>query len=65
MAQTVRLTDCEVRIIDEVRKVARLANEWKVEIIGGTAHSRTTYSIRPTPYYRLESKDGLSLAVDD
>ena len=62
---TWQLTVWEGRVIEELRKLERLTNEWRLEVLGSFQHGKRTYAIRPTPFYRVEPKEPLSLAVDD
>ena len=62
---TWQLTAWEGRIIEELRKLERQANEWRLEVIGSFQHGKRAYSLRPTPYLRVEPREPLSLAVDD
>lgn len=59
------LTGVEGRVVEEMRKLSRQANEWRLEIIGSVSHGQVVISLRPTPYLRIEPKEPLSLAVDD
>ena len=62
---TWQLSVVEGRLIEELRKLAQQANEWKLEVLGSFQHGKRTYAIRPTPYLRVEPREPLSLAVDD
>lgn len=59
------LSGVERRMIEEMRRLSQQTNEWKLEVLGSFQHGRRFYTIRPTPYYRVESKEPLSLSVDD
>lgn len=60
-----QLSPLEGRVIEELRKLERQTNEWRLEVLGSFQHGKRTYALRPTPYYRLDPQDPLSLAVED
>lgn len=60
MSELIKVTSAEARVIDEMRKLMRTTDEWRLEIVGRIAHGRPLYSIRPTPYYKVEFKDRIA-----
>lgn len=59
------LSQIEGRLIEEFRTLQRRSQEFKLEIIASMSHGVSVVSLRPTPYLRIESKEPLSLAIDD